>query len=758
MSQSEPDRIEPAKKRTPPWFLGAFVLVLLTVLVLLQSSNFWKDFEIESASDTLLLYALSSLNFFAFIVFGFIFIRSLLKLRRERRAMQIGSKIKTKLLLYFFAISLLPIIAMAVFSYLYMNRALERWFGQIPDNVISEARRVQNRSIADQTQNLQETAAMLASELDRREITARDLQTLVEAGNLTRLEIISQTGDVIAGSEKKLDAGQKAELEKTLAFVHQNNFDEATLRDGKFFDVAAAKFSDGRMLIVVPDLHPAENVSQTFQNSLVELEKLKQTEVKVRRIGLLTLGVLTFLLIFASSWTAFYIARGLTVPIKALAEGAEKIARGDLAHRVSVIAEDELALLVLTFNQMSAKLEENSAELEERRKYIETVLQSLSTGVISLDSENRVTTINKAAIQILKLENADFARFDLKQFGNDENRNVLERLVARAKRIGQASEQTILQRENANTDTNASLPVLLSATALPENFDGAPGGIVLVIEDLSELIAAQRASAWAEVARRMAHEIKNPLTPIQLSAERIAKRFINGGAGDELRITNDELRDKEIEPQIGTDKYRLENKVQKPKIRDQTAKVVKDGTDTILREVESLKSMVDEFSKFARLPNVKLEKGCVNEVVEQSILLYEDRFADIQIKTNLDDKIPGAMIDEEQLRRVFVNLIENSIEAFDQSQAEKQIFIRTFHDAARDLIVSEVSDNGEGISPAGFQKIFQPYFSTKGRGTGLGLAIVQRIVGEHHGKIKAVSNKPRGAKFIIEIPTNSKNE
>lgn len=304
MSENEQSRME-RKKRTPPWFLGTFVLVLLAILVLLQSSNYWKDFEINSASDTLLLYALSSLNFFAFIIFGFIFIRSLLKLRRERRAMQLGSKIKTKLLLYFFAISLLPIIAMAVFSYWFMNRSLERWFEQLPKNVISEARRVQNLSITDQTLKLQETANMLAAELDKREITAQDLQALVEAGNLTRLEILSETGEVIAASEKTLNAEQNTELKKTLEIIRQNNFNEAALRDGKFFDAAAAKFSDGRTLIVVPSLRPAENVNQLFENSVLELEELKQKQIIVRRIGLLTLGVLTFLLIFASSWTAF---------------------------------------------------------------------------------------------------------------------------------------------------------------------------------------------------------------------------------------------------------------------------------------------------------------------------------------------------------------------------------------------------------------------------------------------------------------------
>ena len=426
------------------------------------------------------------------------------------------------------------------------------------------------------------------------------------------------------------------------------------------------------------------------------------------------------------------------MPIKALAEGADKIARGDLAHRVSVSAEDELALLVLTFNQMSAKLEENSVELEERRKYIETILQSLSTGVISLDSENRVSTINKAAIEILKIENVDSAQLDFAQFFNEENRSILERLVARAKRTGKASEQTILQRENTNgnLEMNGNLPVALSATALPENLAGKSRGIVLVIEDLSELITAQRASAWAEVARRMAHEIKNPLTPIQLSAERIAKRFSNL----KFQIPNLKFSSGDFNA--------LNSEVWNPDL----LKVVDESTETILREVNSLKTMVDEFSRFARLPNARLERGNVNDVITQTVFLYEDRLSDIQIKTRLEDNAPNSMIDEEQLRRVFVNLIENSIEAFDESQPEKQIFIKTFHDAARDLIVAEVSDNGSGISPSGFQKLFQPYFSTKGRETGLGLAIVQRIIGEHHGKIKAVSNKPRGAKFIIELP------
>lgn len=726
---------KPKKRRSPPYILGAIVLILLALLFLLQSSNLWKNLSVETASDTLLLYALSSLNFLAFIIFGFIFIRSLLKLSRERRALELGSKIKTRLLLFFIAVSLLPIVAMAVFSYLFMNRALERWFTQIPENVIREAREVQNQAIVDQSVKLNEIAQMLAVLLEKQNPGDVDLQKILDSGGLTRLETVSKENKTIAVAEKNLDAERKKELENALSLMSQNNADEPALHDGKGFDSATANLSDGRRLIIISNyLTQDENVSQLVDSSLAEFDKLKDKQVTVRQIGFLTLGVLTFLLIFASSWTAFYIARGLTVPIKALAEGADEIAQGNLEHRVDVLAEDELALLVAAFNQMSAKLEENSAELGERRKYIETVLQSLSTGVISFDAENKVTTINYAAIHILKLENADFTKSELAKLFTEENRVVLERLLNRAKRIGQASEQTVLKREAAGGDAETNLPVALTATALPRNF-GEAGGIVLVIEDLSELLQAQRASAWQEVARRMAHEIKNPLTPIQLSAERIAKRFAQVPS-PKSNVPSQNANDSRPETwDLG-----------------QTKKVVKDGTETILREVNSLKVMVDEFSRFARLPNVRLESGNLNEIVRQAVDLYEDRFADLRIEPNLAQNLPDAMLDAEQFKRVFVNLIDNAIEAFDKSREEKRIFIKTFHDPARDLIVAEVSDNGNGIPPSDFQKLFQPYFSTKNRGTGLGLAIVQRIVSEHHGKIKVVSNQPRGAKFIIELP------
>ncbi|HMJ08560.1 MAG TPA: ATP-binding protein, partial [Pyrinomonadaceae bacterium] len=349
--------------------------------------------------------------------------------------------------------------------------------------------------------------------------------------------------------------------------------------------------------------------------------------------------------------------------------------------------------------------------------------------------DGKISTINQAAAGILNIAPEKGLGAGLDGIVKKENLTVLQRVIQRAARIGHASEQTTLdgERNGAGGETIAEIPVALTATALP-----ADSGVVLVIEDLSELIAAQRASAWQEVARRMAHEIKNPLTPIQLSAERIAKRF----------------RESEVEVTAAPASAKSAGIADSIR-HSQTSKVVHEGTDTILREVQSLKAMVDEFSRFARLPNARLEICDIYRVVEQAAALYADRADDAKLIIELGTAMPQIMADPEQLKRVFVNLIENSIEAFDSDEPERSIRITTRYDIARDIVVAEVADNGGGVDPADLQKIFQPHFSTKGRGTGLGLAIVKRIVTEHQGKIKVVGNQPKGAKFIIEIPAIS---
>lgn len=709
-----------------PWVIGTIMAASFVMLVVLQSTNLWKDFTIDSSSDLVLLYALSGLNFAALIIFGFIFLRSIIKLARERRTFTLGAQIKTRLLIYFFALSLMPIIAMAVFSYLFMNRALDRWFTSIPENVLRETKEMQRQSLLDRTAKLDETARMLAKSFEKAEPNESDLASIAVAGSLVHIGLLNRDQTTIASYDRELTSDERVELDRLLAAARTGNAADPSLRDGKGFDVGLATLSGGRTLVVVPDPFGERTLSQVVERSVAEFEGLKNKQLTIRRVGLLTLGVLTFLLMFASSWIAFHVARGLTAPIKALAEGANEIASGNLGHRVDVLAEDELALLVTTFNEMSATLESNSIELSNRRKYIETVLETLPTGVISFDADDRISTINRSAADILKLESKDLSSVKLADLVSTENRLVLERLLGRARRVGHASDQTALAGHgtNGNGYSETELTVALTASKLPTE-----GGVVLVIEDLSELIAAQRASAWQEVARRMAHEIKNPLTPIQLSAERIAKRFSNSGheeMGSGNRITD----------------------------RGPITNVINESTATILREVASLKTMVDEFSRFARLPDTKLVAGNLNRVIEQAETAFDGRFTRLAIDLELAGSLPEILIDQEQMKRVFVNLIENSVEAFEGDAAEPRILVTTRHDAARDLVIAEVSDNGKGIAPADLQKLFQPYFSTKGRGTGLGLAIVNRIIAEHNGKIKVVANQPKGAKFIIELPVN----
>lgn len=689
------------------WLLGIFVLVLLGFLLILQSSNIWKSFSVETAGDTLLLYGLTSLNFAAFVIFGFIFLRSILRLARERRALQLGAKIKTRLLFYFVLVSLLPITAMAVFSYLFLNRALDRWFSQIPENVVHETRSVQLRMLAEQQRRLSETADMLAASLSKQEIDSDLLNKMADAGNLAFIEVLDSNGKTLLSSSKNQAVIPNLEW----AAINEGRLDDPILRDGSGLDIAVAGLSDGRRLVIVPEYGSADSAERIVDRSLSEFDRLKEQQITVRHIGFLTLGVLTFLLIFASSWTAFYLARGIAVPIKALAEGSERIARGELGYKVDVPAEDELALLVASFNEMSAKLAENSAALAERRRYIETVLLSLPTGVVSLDGEDRITTINPAARKILNIRQ-DLRGKNFFDCLDETGRAAFLKIIRRAKRVGHSSDQIELGFGGGVS----TLPVAITATALPEE-----SGVVLVLEDLSELLAAQRAAAWQEVARRMAHEIKNPLTPIQLSAERIRRRYSS--------LHNSSL--------------------------DSTAEVIESGTATILREVASLKTMVDEFSQFARLPSAKPEPGDLNETIRNVGEIYRDREGGIEIKLDLQPDLPTHNFDPEQIKRALVNLIENAIESYEETVRHKPVMISSLLDQAGERIIIRVTDYGRGIAPENYAKLFQPYFSTKCRGTGLGLAIVRRIITEHFGRIYARGNEAGGSDFIIELPLNT---
>ncbi|HEX5875464.1 MAG TPA: ATP-binding protein [Pyrinomonadaceae bacterium] len=721
------------RRRFLLWVLGVTVLLMLAIIVS-QQLWLWTVVRPDTPADALVLYALSTLNFVAFVVFLFIFVRNLLKLRRERKERQLGSKVKTRLLVYFISISFLPITAMAVFSYLFLNRSLEKWFNPFPDEIVQQATEVKRLTLLSQDQTLRDTASLLVMLLNRQapEERSATMDQIVASGQLVGIQIAGNDGAVVQRIRGDLSSADTTELEKL--FAEARDFRGPTgdaLVDGKEFDALAVPLNDSEMLIIAPQKRAANDLTDLVTGSEREYQDLVRKQRRVRLLGLSTLGLMTLILLFVSSWVAIYLARGIATPIKALAEASNEIARGNLAHRVTTIADDELALLAESFNQMTAQLEENRSRIEagaeelrdknlalrERRNYIETVLQSLSTGVISVDENDCVTTLNAAASRMLGLSAKAEGNPKLSSLMGSEDWTVVDRLLRRARRAGQATEQTQLD------SGGGPLPVAMTATALRDSI-GPRRGVVLVIEDLSELLSAQRAAAWSEVARRMAHEIKNPLTPIQLSAERIAKSYArtaaNGGSsnGDEKRV----------------------------------AAVISECTETITREVAGLKAMVDEFSRFARLPATRLEVASLNDVITQAAGLYEERLNGVALKMDLDGALPSAMLDVEQLKRVFVNLIDNALQAMVSENGEKQITIVTRHDAERSVLRAEVADTGHGIDPADFRRLFEPYFSRRDSGTGLGLAIVQRIIMEHRGHIRAERTDPRGARFVIELP------
>lgn len=729
------------RRRVLLWVLGTTVVLLLANIVS-QQLWLWTVVRPDTASDALVLYALSTLNFVAFVVFLFIFVRNLLKLRRERRERQLGSKVKTRLLVYFISISFLPITAMAVFSYLFLNRSLEKWFNPFPDEIVQQATEVKRLTLSSQDQTLRDSANLLVMLLNRQTPEERQatMDQIVASGQLVRIEIVGPDGTLTLQSQANLSATDSEELEKLFGDARKfRGPTGATLADGKDFDALAIPLNS-EMLIIAPQKRAANDLTDLVTASERGYQDLVRKQRRVRLLGLSTLGLMTLILLFVSSWVAIYLARGIATPIKALAEASNEIARGNLKHRVTTVADDELALLAESFNQMTTQLEENRSRIEagaaelrdknmalrERRNYIETVLQSLSTGVVSIDENDCVTTLNASAARMLALVDRAEENPKLSDLIDSDDWMVVDRLLRRARRTGHATEQTQLA---GAANGNGPLPVSMTATALRDS-KGPRRGVVLVIEDLSELLAAQRAAAWSEVARRMAHEIKNPLTPIQLSAERIAKsygRAIANGNGSSPSVDDrgDEKR---------------------------VAAVINECTETITREVAGLKAMVDEFSRFARLPATRLELANLNDVVMQAVGLYAERLDGVAMVLDLDNELPASMLDVEQIKRVFVNLIDNALDALSQVTDERQIRIITSHDVERSLLRAEVADTGRGIEPGDFRRLFEPYFSRRDSGTGLGLAIVQRTIFEHGGQIRAERNDPHGARFVIELP------
>ena len=744
--------------------LGLLTVLLFALLFVQSAFNTLEWLRPTSVSETSSLYVLSTINFLAFIVLLMVLVRNIIKLRRERREQRLGARFKKRLVIFFIALSLLPVTFLFFATTGLINRSIDKWFGLPGDEIMKNAIWMERHYLSAESERHQSATRTIARLLDRSapNLLAPVLLEEVLTHHLVLARVLDAAGGVLlerrmSESEPAGPAEEGLLRDATGKLLVSDSFHDVITdwTEKRVFLVAGEPLSGpgpGRYLLTLRKL--PSNLSSNLMTIRAEeqrYEKLKSGHKLYRSTMLQSLALITLLVLFIAFWMAINISRSIADPVQKLAAATERIKRGELDHYTDVVGDDELAALALSFNEMTRDLAENrrrleqsacdlqstNAQLVERRQYIEAILQSLSAGVISLDETGNITTINGAALTLLQIEPGQVFQAEsngqtgvagqgyhpltgrsLERLLPEEQRDELRRLILLAARYRSVTREVHFTLAN-----KVKLDAAVTVTALPA-MEGPGRGLVIVIEDLSELLEAQRRAAWSEVARRMAHEIRNPLTPIRLSAERLARNLLGEATAD-----------------AGTGG-----------LSSRRVQMVRECTGMIGTEVAALQRMVDEFSTFARLPRVKPAPTSLNDVVRQALLLYEDRFSLVELESRLDPTLPALLIDGEQMRQVLVNLIGNALEFIALSPDAQRLLISTRHVPERQLAELIVSDTGPGIPDEHRERIFEPYFSTRKRGTGLGLAIVSRIIAEHHGRIRVMENHPHGAMFQIELP------
>lgn len=730
----------------PSFIIAASVIVLaLAVSVFGLTSLRLPFISPADSSEIIVLFALSAIIFLALVIFGFILFRSLFKLYLERQANQLGSKFKTKLVVGAIGLSVLPVFFLFLFSYSLINRTLDKWFSRPFETVSQDAQYVAAGLDQIARQSVAAEADRLASELASNLSTPEPIGAQLEKrfSNLSRygfdyVGIVNQQRKVVAEQSRAPDlsglplhiarvpgaaSSAGTELLDFAGSLYVMGHAPVTTRGGE----AGAVWVGMRLPTNI-----AQSVARLNQESALYGELSRERRL-VRQTYLSILLLLTVLILFIATWFALFLSRQVTVPIQALAEATHEVSRGNLEYRVRTKAGDELGILVRSFNEMTAQLAAGRAELERSRNHLEqahfqldqkhrfteAILESIPTGVITVTGRGTILADNPAARRLFGCETTVAAQ--LSSLFSQEDSRELHHLLKRAARLGQATRHLETQI-NGRVMHLAITVSALPGEPPPEAGGAASGWFVVVLEDMSDLMQAQKAAAWGEVAQRVAHEIKNPLTPIALSAERI-RMWLERQRG--VRQGSPELN-----------------------------RVVQESCSLIQHEVETLKRLVDEFAQFARFPQARPAPVNLNQIVEKALEAFNGRLEGIHIVTNLDPDLPPVMVDADQFRRVVVNLMDNAADAMENSLV-KEIVIATRSDPQRAVVEAEISDTGCGVSPEDKEKLFLPYFSTKDRGTGLGLAIVNRIIAEHRGTIRVEENEPLGTRFVVELPLKS---
>jgi two-component system, NtrC family, nitrogen regulation sensor histidine kinase NtrY len=710
---------------------GVVLTLLLAAVFTLGSLD--TPFDPRSWREVLTLYAVSSFITAALIVFALILSRTVLRLWAERSHEQFGARFKTKMVVGAVAISLLPVIFMFFVSYSLLNRTLARWFPRPIEIAAEQSRGLQQEMAQEEQARLSRLAGAwdLASETKRsasqgaRDQLCRSADAYWRVSPTRSIETLvtcprdSATGEQQLVTEnkppptfvQKLPAGAEVWRDPTALYLAGHSPEHAVRGMTYAARIVPNDFLDR--------LNEIQKQSLAYDQEKQHLRALK-------RQLLLILSLFTVLLLSSVLWLALYLAKQVTVPIQALAEGTREISAGNFEYQVPEQTHDELGTLVRSFNSMTTQLRDSRSqidqftrnlqqavqELERRRQLIETVLENIPTGVLSLDPDGNILRANPAVMEIFGPK-AKEAR-NIEELVGTEDARAIRYLFRRALRTG------VVSRELEIVAGGRLMHAAVTLSSLGPR--RANSGFVLVLDDLTELLRAQKAAAWQEVARRIAHEIKNPLTPIQLSAQRLSRYLEkHADSGDSAP------RDPEL------------------------ARLVEESSRLIEREVGTLAALVNEFSQFVRFPSAKFDSADVNNIVREAIEVFANRLDGITLSTSFAAQMLPIRADAPLLRSVIVNLIDNAAEALESSPV-KSITVETRTKVELDSVEIVVADTGHGISPQDKDKLFLPHFSTKDRGTGLGLAIAARIVAEHGGGIRVEDNSPVGSRFILELP------
>jgi two-component system, NtrC family, nitrogen regulation sensor histidine kinase NtrY len=717
-------KLEEAKRRKREG-----LVILVTTLMVLAFAFF--EVQLPEATpeyalgNNIAFFLLINVNVILLAFLIFLVVRNLLKLVFERKRNILGSRLRVRLVLAFIALSLVPTLLLFVIAGGLVTRSFERWFDLQVENALQGSLEIGQTYYQNSANNALFYARQLSQRMTR--------EGLVEAHRFGELKDFIQskqreynlgTVELFSPDYRSLVVAFNEQVPTGVTIKPENEFLNRALRglevtrtqalgEGDIIRGGVPIYSaDKRVLgVVVVDYYVPKSITKRalqISRSYEEYKHLMFLKAPLKNSYILTLLLITLVIIFAATWCGLYLAKGITVPIQKLAEGTHEVAHGNWDYEIESGGDDEIGTLVESFNQMTRDLKQSHLELEQRKRFVETLLANITAGVIAVDPAGTITTWNKAAEEMLGVKAAGVLGRNQEEFFQGGQLQVMRDILENVK------DRESVEREIKIPLPDRLLTVVVTAATLRDD-DGKILGVMIFIEDITQIQKVQRMEAWREVARRIAHEIKNPLTPIQLSAERLRKRYA--------------------------------------KLLEGNGAILDKCTSTIIQQVNELKNLVNEFSHFARLPSAHLTTNDLNEIVQAALFLFKEGHNHIHFQFH-NGEIPPLELDRGQIKRAVMNLLDNAVAAVAD---DGEIRIATSHDPSRGVVYLEVADNGCGVAPEVRARIYEPYFSTKKNGTGLGLTIVSQIIEDHRGYIRVRPNEPKGAKFTIEFPVQAES-